>query len=103
MRPSADLSKAVEDIDYSNIGMEIDVSIDAQIFKCVVIEKPFFDYCIKSRSIIKPFRKDNTVTMMTIDNLPSELPRDSSKYFGKILMRYLIPFLREKDLSLIHI
>tara|TARA_Y100000748_G_scaffold131200_1_gene110087 strand:- start:201 stop:1394 length:1194 start_codon:yes stop_codon:yes gene_type:complete len=65
------------------------------------IEKPFFDYCIKSRSIIKPFRKENTVTMMTIDNLPSELPRDSSNYFGKVLMRYLIPFLREKNNDII--
>ena len=35
--------------------------------------------------------------MMTIDNLPSELPRDSSNYFGKVLMKYLIPFLREKN------
>ena len=31
------------DIEYSNIGVEIDVSIDDQNFKCEVIEKPFFD------------------------------------------------------------
>ena len=34
---------------------------------------------------------------MTIDNLPSELPRDSSNYFGKILMTYVIPFLNESN------
>ena len=31
------------DINYSVIGMEIDVSIEDKNFKCEVIEKPFFD------------------------------------------------------------
>ena len=31
------------DINYSIIGMEIDVSIDDKNFNCEVIEKPFFD------------------------------------------------------------
>ena len=31
------------DIDYSKIGLEIEVTIDNKIFKCDVIEKPFFD------------------------------------------------------------
>jgi alanine dehydrogenase len=66
------------------------------------IKKPFFDYCIKSRKIIKPFSKGKTVTMMTIDNLPSELPRDSSNYFGRILMKYLIPFLKERGNKIIN-
>ena len=39
--------------------------------------------------------------MMTIDNLPSELPRDSSNYFGKILMTYVIPFLNEPNNGII--
>ena len=30
---------------------------------------------------------------MSIDNLPSELPRDSSKYFGKILKEKIVPLL----------
>ena len=39
--------------------------------------------------------------MMTIDNLPSELPRDSSNYFGKILMTYVIPVLNESNNKII--
>ena len=30
-------------INYSIIGSELDVSINKEIFKCEVIEKPFFD------------------------------------------------------------
>ena len=31
------------DINYSTIGLEIDVTIDDKNFKCEIIEKPFFD------------------------------------------------------------
>ena len=30
---------------------------------------------------------------MSIDNLPSELPRDSSRYFGNILVKRILPLL----------
>ena len=30
---------------------------------------------------------------MSIDNLPSELPRDSSRYFGNILVKKILPLL----------
>ena len=31
------------DINFSKIGLEIEVSIEDRNFKCEVIEKPFFD------------------------------------------------------------
>ena len=31
------------DINYSKIGLEIEVLIDDKKFKCEIIEKPFFD------------------------------------------------------------
>ena len=65
------------------------------------IKKPFFDYCLRTKRVKKAFENDNTVTMMTIDNLPSELPRDSSNYFGKILMTYVVPFLNDSNNKLI--
>ena len=42
-RLKKNIALAMIDIEYSNIGVEIDVSIDDQNFKCEVIEKPFFD------------------------------------------------------------
>ncbi len=83
-----------------DITCDIDGSIPLTKFASTVNE-PFFDYCIESRKIIKAFSKGQTVTMMTIDNLPSELPRDSSSYFGNILIKYLIPFIEDKKNAII--
>ena len=30
---------------------------------------------------------------MAVDNLPSELPKDSSKFFGEILIKKIIPLI----------
>jgi saccharopine dehydrogenase (NAD+, L-lysine-forming) len=41
-----------------------------------------------------PFQPTTEVLdIMAVDNLPNELPRDASKYFGGYLMRYVIPEL----------
>ena len=37
------IALAMVKINYSKIGFELDVSINNEIFKCEVIEKPFFD------------------------------------------------------------
>ena len=34
---------------------------------------------------------------MSIDNLPSELPRDSSREFGNDIIKEVIPYLLGKD------
>ena len=61
--------------------------------KASTIEKPFFDYCIKTKKTEEPFNKEDNITIMSIDNLPSELPRDSSRYFGNILVEKILPLL----------
>ena len=43
--------------------------------------------------------QDHTVDMMTIDNLPNELPRDASTSFGDMFIEHVVPELR-KDESL---
>ncbi len=45
---------------------------------------------IKSTNLKKPFYKYKNTTIMSVDNLPSGLPYDSSKYFSKRL-RLLLP------------
>ena len=42
-RLKKNIALAIVDINYSEIGSKIDVLINNQIFKCNVIEKPFFD------------------------------------------------------------
>ncbi len=65
------------------------------------IEKPFFDYCIKNKKMEEPFNKIDNITIMSIDNLPSELPRDSSRYFGNILVEKILPLLKNKENKII--
>ena len=39
-----------------------------------------------------------SVDVMAVSNLPNELPRDASKYFGEQLIKYILPeFLKEKS------
>ena len=42
-RLKKNIALAMVDIEYSKIGLEIEVSIQEKNFKCEVIEKPFFD------------------------------------------------------------
>jgi alanine dehydrogenase len=39
----------------------------------------------------------NSLTMMAVDNLPTELPRDASAFFGKQLIEHVIPELVAGD------
>jgi len=65
------------------------------------IKNPFFDYCIEHREITKPFSNKNNITIMSIDNLPSELPRDSSMFFGKIIKDKILPILKNDENKII--
>jgi hypothetical protein len=47
-----------------------------------------------------PFQNQpNTVDIMAVDNLPNELPRDASKYFGGYLHTYVLPDLINRTRS----
>jgi saccharopine dehydrogenase (NAD+, L-lysine-forming) len=56
------------------------------------IEEKFFGYDPMTENVTESF-KPGTVTVMAIDNLPCELPRDASEGFGKHLMERVIPDL----------
>ena len=60
------------------------------------IDDKFFGYDPINKIEIAPFAKE-AITVMAIDNLPCELPRDASDGFGKHLMERVIPFLIGDD------
>ena len=41
--------------------------------------------------------KDNVIAVMAVDNLPCELPIDSSEYFGNELFNKVLPLLIKGD------
>ena len=42
---------------------------------------------------VKPYQKD-TIDLMAVGNLPNELPRDASRYFGEQLIKYVLDDIR---------
>ena len=54
----------------------------------------------KDFSITDPFL-DTSVDVMAVSNLPNELPRDASRYFGEQLIKYVLEELGVKDSGLI--
>ena len=60
------------------------------------IEKPIYGYNPFTDMETNPF-DENSVTVMAVDNLPSELPRDSSADFSKTLVEKIFPSLVKED------
>lgn len=54
------------------------------------IDDPIFNINPCTMEIQTPFHK-NGIDVMAIDNLPSELPRDASHFFGEQFIRYILP------------
>ncbi len=62
------------------------------------IQNPFFGFDKTTHQEVAPFA-DNAVTMMTIDNLPNELPRDASVFFGEQFINYILPEILLEEYS----
>ena len=65
-----------------------EASIPATI-KPSTIADPIFGYDAFTESEIHPFQR-HSIDMMTIDNLPNELPRDASEAFGKQFIAFVL-------------
>jgi saccharopine dehydrogenase (NAD+, L-lysine-forming) len=57
------------------------------------IYDPAYDYNPFSEDIEAPFSDEKNITVMAIENLPGELPRDASSYFGDMLLKNVLPDL----------
>lgn len=82
-----------------NIKIIADVTCDLapessvpSTLKASTIANPVFGYNPITGSESAPYQ-ENIIDMMTIDNLPSEMPRDASAYFGEQFIQYIIPEL----------
>lgn len=64
--------------------------------KTSTIDNKFYGYDPMTEEIVEPF-KPSAITVMAVDNLPCELPRDASDGFGKHLMERVIPSLVGED------
>ena len=61
------------------------------------IDDPIYDYNPSDDAIEAPFKDEGNITVMAVDNLPCELPRDASKDFGRELIDNVLPGLLVED------
>lgn len=79
-----------------------DVSCDvggpiASTIKASTITEPFFGYNPVTGKAETPFISPKNITVMSIDNLPGELPRNASSDFGANLLEKVYPSLFGND------
>lgn len=72
------------------------VSSIPSTLKASTIADPIFGYDPVTESETAPF-SSNSIDMMTIDNLPNEMPRDASKAFGEQFIEHILPELFKEE------
>lgn len=92
-----------EDAKQSNFRIRIvsDISCDidgpvASTIQPSTIADPIYGYNPHTESI-DDFDKADVISVMAVDNLPCELPKDASNHFGSVLSESVIPALLGKD------
>ncbi len=82
----------------ADITCDIEGSIPTTV-RPSTIEDPIYDYDITQLVEVKALTDINNITVMAVDNLPCELPRDASDSFGSQLLENVMPNLLGDDAS----
>lgn len=80
----------------ADISCDVDGSIPATV-RTTDILNPVFDYNPFTGEATTPFSDERFITVMAVDNLPCELPRDASEDFGRDLIDKILAFLLNED------
>ncbi len=84
-----------------SINLVADISCDidgpvASTIRSSTIADPFYGYDPKTEKEVA-FNAKNAITVMAVDNLPCELPKDASEGFGDSFLEYVIPAFFNDD------
>lgn len=81
----------------ADISCDVDGPIACTV-KASTIADPFFGYLPSEHKEV-PFTHPGSIMVMSVDNLPCELPKDASEGFGEMFMKHVIPafFNDDKD------
>jgi len=81
----------------ADISCDVDGPIACTI-KASTIADPFFGYLPNENKEV-PYTHPGSIMVMSVDNLPCELPKDASEGFGEMFMEHVIPafFNNDKD------
>ena len=83
------------------INLIADVSCDvdgpvASTLRASTIADPFYGYDAQTESEVA-FNAKGAITVMAVDNLPCELPKDASEGFGEMFLEHVIPAFFNND------
>lgn len=76
-----------------NLVADISCDIDGPVASTIrpsTIADPFYGYDPHTETEV-PFDEDEAITVMAVDNLPCELPKDASEGFGEMFLEHVIP------------
>jgi len=82
-----------------NLVADISCDIDGPVASTIrpsTIADPFYGYDPKSEKEVA-FNAKNAITVMAVDNLPCELPKDASEGFGETFLEQVIPAFFNND------
>lgn len=103
----ADYIISKEDLKEDNVRLSVvaDISCDidcaiASTLRPSIVSDPIYGYNKQTESE-DDFKKEGTIAVMAVDNLPCELPLDASEDFGSELIKEVIPSLIGDDKDLI--
>ncbi len=65
--------------------------------KASTIDDPVYDYNPSDDKLEPPFSDEGNISVMAVDNLPCELPRNASEDFGKDLIAHVIPAMLKPE------
>lgn len=91
----------------NNIKVVADISCDvngpvACTIKASTIADPVFGYLPSEAKEVDMFHP-GSIAVMSIDNLPCELPKDASEGFGEMFMKHVIPaFFNNDENGILH-
>jgi alanine dehydrogenase len=102
--PDSPILLSKKDLQESTIKIQViaDISCDingpiASTIRASTIADPVYGYKpVEGVETLNPYDKD-AITVMAVDNLPGELPRDASENFGSALIENVIPYLLNDD------
>jgi len=82
-----------------NLVADISCDIDGPVASTIrssTIEDPFYGYDPISETEVA-FDAKSAITVMAVDNLPCELPKDASEGFGKTFIEHVLPSFFDND------
>jgi len=82
-----------------NLIADISCDIDGPVASTIrpsTIENPFYGYDPNTESEVA-FDAEDAITVMAVDNLPCELPKDASEGFGDMFAKHVIPAFFNND------